>query len=53
MLSIGSFRSNDCAGMSRRAFVRAAWTAPFVSPLVDVFAREAAESATAALCSPP
>src|SRR5262245_9653982 len=29
MLDIGSFRTRDCQGMSRRAFVRAAFAAPF------------------------
>src|SRR5262249_32729723 len=29
MIDIGSFRARDCEGMSRRAFVRAAFAAPF------------------------
>ena len=29
MLDVGSFVTRDCQGMTRRAFVRAAWAAPF------------------------
>src|SRR6516162_6456339 len=33
MLTVGNFRTRDCEGMSRRAFVRAALTLPFAGGL--------------------
>lgn len=40
MLSVGSFRAGDCQGVSRRAFVQAACTLPFLSPLAPLQAAE-------------
>jgi hypothetical protein len=45
MLTIGSFRTRDCQGMSRRAFVQAALTVPFAAGLAGAAASSASESA--------
>jgi len=44
MLSVGTFTSRDCQGVSRRAFVRAACATPFAWPLSGATAK-AAEAA--------
>jgi len=44
MLDVGSFRSRDCDGMSRRAFVRAAFAAPFALGLPGLLNSPASES---------
>jgi hypothetical protein len=41
MLDVGSFRSKDCQGTTRRAFLRAGVAAPFVGSLASVLHRTA------------
>jgi hypothetical protein len=46
MLEIGSFRSRNCAGITRRAFVQAAAAAPFGLGLLPASSRAAAAEAS-------
>ena len=45
MLAVGSFRSRDCEGMSRRAFVRAACAVPFAWGLSGLSGGQGSEPA--------